>query len=367
MATSMKSSSIRKAQVPVSCYFCKGQQIKWKCDDCNVRMCNSCKVTVHQGLPSTKDHAVVSIQDIGKSSPGSQAVTPVVISSVSNSYTTTLPAVTALLCSDDDLLIFKFSGKKSAKHQVIRGKLLKSSIQILQKLKKSIFDIAINKDGEILFIDYKTNKIQLLSPTGEVNTNLDTSPMVPLAIHVNKDNEVIVGMREQGSPYPVQDFSVRQVIIFGRDYQRKITLEFDKKGNKLFSYTLRIRTDSRNVVYVLDSFDDDDNGRVVAVDRNGRLKFTYDGQTDLVTFQPTGITITPSNNIVVSDRGNDALHVINSKGDLLGLQFIFKDLGIYDPYSLCFDTEGYLLIGCGREIKKDNGKIHVVKMTDSLM
>ncbi|VDI57326.1 Hypothetical predicted protein [Mytilus galloprovincialis] len=102
--------------------------------------------------------------------------------------------------------------------------------------------------------------------------------MILLAIHVNKDNEVIVGLREQGPPFPVQDFSVRQVIIFGSDYQRKVTLEFDKKGNKLFSYVHRIRTDSRNVVYVIDCLDNDNNGRIVAVDRNGRLKFTYDGQ-----------------------------------------------------------------------------------------
>ncbi|XP_052064400.1 uncharacterized protein LOC127704398 [Mytilus californianus] len=330
-------------------------------------MCNSCKVTVHQGLLSSQDHDVISIQDISKSSPGSQEVTSIVISSVFNSYTTTLPAVNTLLCTNDDLLIFNYCGNTCAKHQVMSGKLLKSSIKILQTLKKSIFDFATNKDGEILFIEYDTNKIQLLSPAGEVNTVLDISPMKPLAIHVNKDNEVIVGIREQGPPFPVQDFSVRQVIIFGSDYQRKITLEFDKKGNKLFRYALRIRTDSKNVVYVSDRFDNDGNGRIVAVDRNGRLKFTYDGQTYSETFQPQGITITPNDNIVVADYDNDALHVINSKGDLLGLQSIFKDLGINDPCSLCFDNEGYLLIGCGKGKNENYGKIHVAKMVDSLM
>ncbi|CAG2230370.1 E3 ubiquitin-protein ligase UPL2,E3 ubiquitin-protein ligase NEDD4-like,Probable E3 ubiquitin-protein ligase TOM1,E3 ubiquitin-protein ligase pub1,E3 ubiquitin-protein ligase Su(dx),Probable E3 ubiquitin-protein ligase hulA,E3 ubiquitin-protein ligase pub3,E3 ubiquitin-protein ligase TOM1-like,E3 ubiquitin-protein ligase NEDD4,NEDD4-like E3 ubiquitin-protein ligase WWP2,E3 ubiquitin-protein ligase UPL1,E3 ubiquitin-protein ligase ptr1,E3 ubiquitin-protein ligase Itchy,E3 ubiquitin-protein ligase HUWE1,E3 u len=127
-----------------------------------------------------------------------------------------------------------------------------------------------------------------------------------------------------------------------------------------------IRTHSRNVVYVIDRFDSACNGRIIAVDRNGHLKFTYDGQTDKVTFQPVGITITPSDNIVVFDGGNHALHVMSSRGDLLGLQFIFKDFGIYYPYSLCFNSEGYLLIGCSG---KDEiyGKIHVVKMTDSLM
>ncbi|CAC5413472.1 unnamed protein product [Mytilus coruscus] len=308
MASSSKSTSMRKAQVLVSCYFCKGQSVKWKCEDCNIRMCNTCKVTVHQGLTSAQDHEVVSIQDTSKSSLGFQ-----------------------------------------------------------ETYKKNIFDISLKKNGEILFKEFGVDKIQFLSPAGEVKTVLDSSPMKFLAIHVNRDDEVIVGLREQGPPVPVHDFSVRQVIVFGSDYQRKVTLEFDKKGNKLFSYAARIRTDSRNVVYVIDHFDNDKNGRIVAVDRNSRLRFIYDGHKDLKTFQPEGITITPSDNIVVADRGNDALHVLNSYGDLLGLQLIFKDLGIARPYCVCFDTEGYLLIGCGRGKNEEYGKIYVAKITDSLI
>ncbi|VDH91524.1 Hypothetical predicted protein [Mytilus galloprovincialis] len=208
MATSCKSTSIRKAQVPVSCYFCKVQDIKWKCEDCNIRMCNSCKITVHQGLQCSQDHEVVSIQDISGSRPGSQEVTSVVISLVVNSFTTTLPVVHSLLCSDDDLLYFTYNGQTSDNRQLVKGKLLKSSIKILQTLKRSIFENAINKDGEILFIEHHDHKIQVLSYTGEVKTVLDSSPITLLGIHVNKDNEVIVGLREPGPPFPVHDFSV---------------------------------------------------------------------------------------------------------------------------------------------------------------
>lgn len=73
----------------------------------------------------------------------------------------------------------------------------------------------------------------------------------------------------------------------------------------MFSYAYRIRTVSMNVVYVDDHLGNDRNGRIVAVDRNGRLNFTYDGEKGV--FQPVGISITPSDNIVVSYRINDAL------------------------------------------------------------
>ncbi|XP_071167791.1 protein wech-like [Mytilus edulis] len=346
MAKSLESTSRRKAQVPVSCYFCKGQEIKWECKDCDVRMCYSCKVTIHKGLQSAQDHDVVSIQDIIRLSLGSQEVTLAIILSVLNSFSTTLPAVHTLLRSGDNLLYFSSNIKNGNDNQLVKGKLLKPAMLILQTLKRKVCDIAINKDGEILFIEHHDNKIQMLSPVGEVKTVLDTSPMISVAIHVNKENEVAVGIREQGPPFPVKDFSVRQVIIFDSNYKRKVTLEFDKKRIKLFSYALRIRTDSRNVVYVIDRFDNDNNGRIVAVHRNGRLKFTFDGQTYLETFKPQGITITPSDNIVVSDSGSNALHVLNSNGDLLALQLVKNDLEIQSPLSLCFDAEGYLLIGC---------------------
>ncbi|CAC5377202.1 unnamed protein product [Mytilus coruscus] len=367
MAKSMESTSIRKAQVPVSCYFCKEQEIKWECEDCNVRMCNSCKVTFHQGLQSAQDHDVVSIQDKSRSSLGSQEVTFAIFLSVLNSFSTTLPAVHTLLSSGDNLLYFSSNLQKYEDNQFVKGKLLKPSIQILQTLKRKMCDIAINKCGEIFFIEHHDNKIQMLSPVGEVKTVLDTSPMISLSVHVNKDDEVIIGIREPGPPFPVQDFSVRQVIIFNSNYQRKVTLEFDKKGNKLFSYALRIRTDSRNVVYVIDRVDSDNKGRIVAVHGNGRLKFTYDGQLYSEIFKPQGITITPSDNIVVSDSGKNALHVINSNGDLLAVQLVKNGFGIQCPLSLCFDAEGCLLIGCHKGKNEDYGKIHVVKMVDSLM
>lgn len=106
------------------------------------------------------------------------------------------------------------------------------------------------------------------------------------------------------------DFSVRQVIIFGSDYQRKVTLEFDKTGNKLFNYAYRIRTDYLNIVYVVDCLDDEDNGRLVAVDRNDRLKFTYDAHTEFGIVQSEGITITPGDNIVVADYHNKSLYIL---------------------------------------------------------
>ncbi|CAG2254136.1 unnamed protein product [Mytilus edulis] len=110
----------------------------------------------------------------------------------------------------------------------------------------------------------------------------------------------------------------------------------------------------------------DFSGRIVAVDVNGRLKFTYNGNTDLNAFFPNGIAITPSDKIILSDYKQNALHVLNSIGELLGLHFIDKVYNIENPSSLCFDSEGYLLIGNGL-LNDSDGKIYVTKIADNYM
>lgn len=153
--------------------------------------------------------------------------------------------------------------------------------------------------------------------------------MRPRALHVYRDNALIVGFKEQGPVFPVKDFSVRQVVIFDNNYQRKVILEADKKGRKLFSYPARIKTDSKNVLYVADEMNEHRSGRIVAVDTNGRLKITYNGNPDLKAFNSHGIAITPSYNIILSYYNNKALHILNSKGELLGLHLCCQNSRIF--------------------------------------
>ncbi|XP_071170999.1 tripartite motif-containing protein 2-like [Mytilus edulis] len=363
-----KTASLRKAQVPLSCHFCNEQAIQWKCEECDVFMCTSCKEKIHQRIKSIQDHEIVSVSDIFKDNPTQREVSSEVISSVFNIYTTTVPAINALLCSGDDFIYFICHNQEEMS-RLVKGKMLKSSIRILQTLEKKIFDIAVNKEGVILFTEMVNNDVCILNSSGEIKTVLDISPMKPLALHVNMDNEIIVGFREQGPAFPVTDFSVRQIMIFDSDYKRKVVLATDTKGRKLFNYPARIRTDSRNVLYVSDFMEDNKLGRIVAVDVKGRVKFTYYGYPDLHSFYPFGIAITPSDNIILSDLKNNAFHVLNSRGELLGLHFVDKEYNIELPNALAIDSEGYLLIG--NVSSDDHGdsyaKVYVGKIAENFM
>lgn len=54
------------AQTALMCQFCDQQNIKCKCVDCDILLCNSCKEKIHKKLKSADKHKILSIQDIGK-------------------------------------------------------------------------------------------------------------------------------------------------------------------------------------------------------------------------------------------------------------------------------------------------------------
>lgn len=363
MARSMlKSASIKRAQTQLLCQLCDNQRVvvKWKCEECGIYMCDSCKLKIHIRLKSADEHEIISIRDIGKHAP----VASVVVSSVFNSYLADVPGIQTILCTDDDIVYF-ISNIPQENSKFIKAKLLKASLKILQSMDICVFDMSLHSNKEILFTKVGGKQLSSLSSDGEVNVvaNSSSSHMLFLSVHISKDNELYIGLREPGPAFPVTDFSVRQVIILGDKYERKATFEADKSGTKLFSYPCRICTDSKQVIYIADWLNAELTGRIVAIDRNGRLKFTYDGHDSVEEFWPFGMAVTPSDNIILSDRHNDMLHVLNSKGQLIGLQDVY-DINIECPCCLAFDTEGFLLVGC---VKGDKTHIDIVKIADDFL
>ncbi|VDI67497.1 Hypothetical predicted protein [Mytilus galloprovincialis] len=366
MAKSSKSASTGEAQVRVSCHFCGGLGATWKCEECEVFMCSPCKDKIHGKLKSSGSHELVSIYDISMDTPASDEVESEVVTAIFNSYTTSVPVVSRLLCSND-YIVYILNKHKSMEYKFIKGKLLKASIRILETYDLPMFDFTLNKNDEVLFTNLSSEEespVRMLS-SGGINIVLDPKPMRLLALHVNKENELICGLREAGPPFPIHDFSVRQIAIFDIDYRRKVTLESDIKGRKLFSYPSCIRTDSKNVMYIVDSENSDWIGKLLAVARTGCVKFSYKGPPSLEEVRPKAVSITPKDNIILMDSINNALHVLNTKGILLALQFL-DELDIENAITICIDYEGFLLIGCAGH-NTENGKIHVVKIAEHFM
>ncbi|XP_071146000.1 uncharacterized protein [Mytilus edulis] len=365
------ASSISKAQSPLSCQLCDNPNvIKWKCKDCKLLMCDSCKERVHPKFKLSETHTIISIKDVGKTESnlsthlGSLNISQPVISALLSTYTSKFSSFGKIQWSSNDTLYCSYYTKENGyKFFVIR--FLKESIKVLQELDIECTDFALGSKDEIYYGQFQSSELKVSLTDGVTNTVLSTSPMVILCIHINKDNEIILGLREQGSPFPVTEFRTRLIAVFDVNNKRKLSIEYDQTGEKLFSYIWRISTDSYNNIYAIDQFEKFD-GRLVALERSGGVKFTYKGHRSVNTsqtpFTPMGIVITKTNIVIVCDRNNNYLHALNTNGELVGLQSV-TDLRIKLPCSLCFDSEGFLLIGCNTRVNEANdAKIHVAKI-----
>lgn len=111
---------------------------------------------------------------------------------------------------------------------------------------------------------------------------------------------------------------------------------------------------SKTVSYIIDWQAQNQVGRIVAMERNGRLKFTYCGPTNFEFFQPLSIVVNPSDNVVICGTFNNALLALNSNGYLIALQFV-HEMNILETNALCIDSEGFLLTGCS-ENEGESGK-----------
>ncbi|VDI22914.1 Hypothetical predicted protein [Mytilus galloprovincialis] len=60
------SQSLHKSQIPINCHLCDIEKnIKWKCLECELLMCDNCKIKRHPRIKNSINHKVIDIKDIG--------------------------------------------------------------------------------------------------------------------------------------------------------------------------------------------------------------------------------------------------------------------------------------------------------------
>jgi hypothetical protein len=52
-------------------------------------------------------------------------------------------------------------------------------------------------------------------------------------VHVTRDNDIIVGVKEPGDPYQLTDNSTRALFIFGMDGKQQHTYQYDSNKHRL--------------------------------------------------------------------------------------------------------------------------------------
>ncbi|XP_052103491.1 uncharacterized protein LOC127736972 [Mytilus californianus] len=277
-------------------------------------------------------------------------------------YKTDLPLVEDLVCCDDGFMWISFTNGKV----VQKISFSKGSTFTLQAYEVSPLSIALLPSGDLL-ISSMESYLNILSKSTDTITESKyrVAPLQTVAVHVTKTNQIIVGAREKGPPFPVN--GPRQVIIMNMQGKKKKRYHLDNKGNPIFSQPRSITTDGDNNIYVLDLLSIDKwQGRIVALCNSNGVKWTYDGNqmaNKEQLFAPFSFVTTPLNNIVVADN-NHMLHILNQTGECIHFLHT-KEFDIHWPRSLDIDKSGTLYIGCKIYNKWNpwEAKIHAVQFS----
>jgi hypothetical protein len=277
---------------------------------------------------------------------------------VLKSYTTDLSGVTRLVLLDKSTAWIS-----SYTDNIIRKVVIDDKIQTIKEIAVEIYDITLTKSNDILISTYNSSDVKLITQSGQVKPFLSVSPLITTGIHVTNNNDIILGVIDDGDTYKLTDTSCRKIIVFGENKKEKQSYQYNKRKQRLFTIPFRIKDVNSDIV-VIDRASDDD-GRVVVLGKEGDVKWFYQGHPQINTedksFDPCDIVTTSVGNIIVADYNNHTLHVISGEGELLTYK-VMLDQGVIFPWSLHIDTLGQLWVGCTIYEGQFDAKVHIVKL-----
>lgn len=210
--------------------------------------------------------------------------------------------------------------------------------------KNSQKDIAKNKIGEIVFSHLSDECVNIVRE-GKISKLLDLSGWIPFGVTFNADDDLMVCMRRE-------DYQESKVGIFSQGKLKK-EIQFDETGKPLFSA-------SRNNMYIKENANRDicvsdwNACAVIVLKSSGELRFRYTGNLSrsFKQFYPHGIVTDNYCRILVVDRKNDCLHVIDRNGKFL----TYITCSLQDPYVLSMDPDENVWVG-----EYDTGCVKVIR------
>lgn len=210
--------------------------------------------------------------------------------------------------------------------------------------KNSQKDIAKNKMGEIVFSHLSDECVNIVRE-GKISKLLDLSGWIPFGVTFNADDDLMVCMRRE-------DYQESKVGIFSQGKLKK-EIQFDETGKPLFSA-------SRNNMYIKENANRDicvsdwNACAVIVLKSSGELRFRYTGNLSrsFKQFYPHGIVTDNYCRILVVDRKNDCLHVIDRNGKFL----TYITCSLQDPYVMSIDPDENVWVG-----EYDTGCVKVIR------